>query len=206
MTFFDPKHLIDTFGLVGLLAVIFIESGLFPAPLPGDSLLFTAGLFAADHNKYGLHIVTITAGALVCAIVGAQIGYEIGERFGTRLFKPGARFFKPEYEARSHEFFERQGPKAIILARFIPVVRTVAPMLAGVSEMRRRTFLVYNVAGAALWAVGISLAGFYLGKHIKNVDRYLLPIVAVIVLVSLIPPALEYRKHRRRQAEDATKP
>jgi membrane-associated protein len=204
VNFLDPKHLIDTFGLVGLLAVIFVESGLFPAPLPGDSLLFTAGLFAADHNKYGLHIAAITLGALACAIVGAQLGYEIGERFGTKLFKPGARFFKPEYEQRSHEFFERQGPKAVILARFIPLVRTVAPILAGVSEMRRRTFVVFNVVGAALWAVGISLAGFYLGKHIKNVDHYLLPIVALIALVSLIPPVLEFRKHRRDQA--AAKP
>jgi membrane-associated protein len=204
VNFLDPKHLIDTFGLVGLLAVIFVESGLFPAPLPGDSLLFTAGLFAADHNKYGLHIAAITVGALACAIVGAQLGYEIGERFGTKLFKPGARFFKPEYEQRSHEFFERQGPKAVILARFIPLVRTVAPILAGVSEMRRRTFLVFNVVGAALWAVGISLAGFYLGKHIKNVDHYLLPIVALIALVSLIPPVLEFRRHRRDQA--AAKP
>ena len=108
MHFLDPTWLIDTFGLAGLLAIIFLESGLFPAPLPGDSLLFTAGLFAAAH-KYGLHIVPIAVGALVCAIAGAQIGYEIGERYGTRLFKPGARFFKPEYEERSHEFFERQG-------------------------------------------------------------------------------------------------
>jgi membrane-associated protein len=200
VTFLDPKHLIDTFGLAGLLVVIFLESGIFPAPLPGDSLLFTAGLFAADHNKYGLHILPIALGAFICAAVGAQIGYEIGERFGTQLFKPGARFFKPEYEERSHEFFERQGPKAVLLARFIPIVRTVAPILAGVSEMRRRTFVVFNVVGAAIWGVGLSLGGFYLGKHIKNVDRYLLPIVAVIVLVSLIPPVLEYRKHRRRQA------
>jgi membrane-associated protein len=200
VNFLDPKHLIDTFGLVGLLVVIFLESGIFPAPLPGDSLLFTAGLFAAANNKYGLHIVSIALGALICAIAGAQIGYEIGERFGTKLFKPGARFFKPEYEERSHEFFERQGPKAVLLARFIPIVRTVAPIMAGVSEMRRRTFLVFNIVGAAIWAVGISLAGFYLGKHIKNVDRYLLPIVAVIAIVSLIPPALEYRKHRRAQA------
>jgi len=200
VNFLDPKHLIDTFGLVGLLAVIFVESGLFPAPLPGDSLLFTAGIFAADHNKYHLHIATIAVGAVVCAFVGAQIGYEIGERFGTKLFKPGARFFKPEYEERSHEFFDRQGPTAVLLARFIPIVRTVAPMLAGVSEMRRRVFVVYNIVGAALWAVGVSLAGFYLGKHIKNVDHYLLPIVVLIVLLSMVPPALEYRKHRRRQS------
>jgi membrane-associated protein len=206
VTFLDPKHLIDTFGLAGLLVVIFLESGIFPAPLPGDSLLFTAGLFAASPStahQYHLHIVAITGGALVVAILGAQIGYEIGERYGTKLFKPGARFFKPEYEERSHEFFERQGPKAVILARFIPVVRTVAPILAGVSEMRRRTFALFNVFGAVLWAVGVSLAGYYLGKHIKNVDRYLLPIVGVIVIVSLIPPFLEYRKHRRKQRNPA---
>jgi membrane-associated protein len=200
MKFLDPTHLIDTFGLVGLLAVIFIESGIFPAPLPGDSLLFTAGLFAADHNKFHMHIVPIAVGALICAVAGAQIGYEIGERFGTKLFKPGARFFKPEYEVRAHELVEQQGPKAVILARFIPIVRTIAPIFVGLSEMRRRTFFVYNAIGAAIWAVGISVAGFYLGKHIKHVDRYLLPIVLLIVVVSLIPPALEYRKHRRTQA------
>jgi membrane-associated protein len=199
VTFLDPKHLIDTFGLAGLLVVIFLESGLFPAPLPGDSLLFTAGIFAADHGKYHMHIAAIAIGGVLCAFVGAQLGFEIGQRWGTKLFKPNARFFKPEYEERSHEFFERQGPKAVLLARFIPIVRTVAPILAGVSEMRRRVFVMYNVVGAVIWAGGVSLAGFYLGKHIKNVDRYLLPIVIVIVLVSMIPPALEYRKHRRNQ-------
>jgi membrane-associated protein len=199
----DPTHLIDTFGLAGLLVIIFLESGIFPAPLPGDSLLFTAGLLAAAH-KYGLHIVPIAVGAFVCAFAGAQIGYEIGERYGTRLFKPGARFFKPEYEERSHEFFERQGPKAVLLARFIPIVRTIAPIMAGVSEMRRRTFAFYNLVGALIWAAGLSIAGFVLGDHIKNVDRYLLPIIAAIVVVSLIPPALEYRKHRRNQRGRAT--
>jgi membrane-associated protein len=204
VSFLDPKHLIDTFGLAGLLVVIFLESGVFPAPLPGDSLLFTAGLFAAADNKYGLHIVPIAVGAFVCAFAGAQIGYEIGERYGTRLFKPGARFFKPEYEQRSHAFFERQGAKAVLLARFIPIVRTIAPIMAGVSEMRRRTFAFYNLIGALIWAVGLSIAGFVLGDHIKNVDRYLLPIVALIVLISLIPPFLEYRKHRRARAAAAS--
>ena len=196
MHFLDPEYHIDTFGLVGLLVIIFLESGIFPAPLPGDSLLVTAGLLAAA-DKYGLHIVPITVGAFLCAVAGAQIGYEVGERFGTKLFKPGARFFKPEYEARSHEFFERQGAKAVLLARFIPVVRTIAPIMAGASEMRRRTFAFYNVIGALIWAAGLSIAGFVLGDHIKHVDRYLLPIIAVIVIASLIPPVLEYRKHRR---------
>ncbi len=202
MDFLRPEHLIDTFGLAGLLVVIFLESGVFPAPLPGDSLLFTAGLLAAA-DKYGLHIIPIALGAFVCAFAGAQIGYEIGERYGTKLFKPGARFYKPEYEERSHEFFERQGPKAVLLARFLPVIRTIAPIMAGVSEMRRRTFFFYNVIGALIWGVGISVAGFVLGDHIKNVDRYLLPIVLVIVLVSFIPPALEYRRHRRGKVATA---
>jgi membrane-associated protein len=197
--FLDPKFWIDTFGLAGLLLVIFVESGIFPAPLPGDSLLFTAGLFAAT-DKYDLNIVAVVGGSFLAAVLGAQIGYEIGERYGTKLFKPGARFFKPEYEERSHEFFERQGPKAVILARFIPFVRTVVPVMAGVSEMNRRTFFVFNVVGAVIWAVGLSVAGFVLGDRIDHVDRYLLPIVAVIVIVSFIPPALEYRKHRRQKA------
>jgi membrane-associated protein len=201
MSFLDPKHLIDTFGLAGLLIVVFVESGLFPAPLPGDSLLFTAGLFAAT-NRFHLNIVAVAVGAFAVAVVGSQLGFEIGERFGTRLFKPGARFFKPEYEQRSHEFFERQGPKAIILGRFVPVVRTITPILAGVGEMQRRTFLVFNALGAALWAVGISLLGYYLGEHIHNVDRYILPIVAVITVVSLVPPYLEYRRHQSRTPTD----
>ena len=201
MDFLDPKHLIDTFGLAGLLVVIFLESGIFPAPLPGDSLLFTAGLFAAADNKYDLHIVPIAVGAFVCAVAGAQIGYEIGERYGTRLFKPGARFFKPEYEERSHEFFERQGPKAVLLARFIPIVRTIAPIMAGVSEMRRRTFFVYNVIGALIWAVGPERRRLRTSATTSRTSTATcLPIVAVIVLLSLIPPALEYRKHRRGQA------
>ncbi len=201
MSFLDPKHLIDTFGLVGLLIVIFIESGIFPAPLPGDSLLFTAGLFAAT-NRFHLNIVAVALGAFAVAVVGSQLGFEIGEHFGPRLFKPGARYFKPEYEQRSHDFFERQGPKAIILGRFVPVVRTITPILAGVSEMRRHTFFVFNAVGALLWAGGISLLGYYLGEHIHNVDRYILPIVAVIAVVSLLPPYLEYRRHKSRTSSN----
>jgi membrane-associated protein len=199
VSFLNPTHLIDTFGLAGLLVVIFIESGLLPVPLPGDSLLFTAGIFAADHGKYHMHIVPIALGALVVAIVGAQLGYEIGERFGTKLFKPDARFFKTKYEVQAHELVEQQGPRAVIIARFIPIIRSVAPILVGMGEMRRRTFFVFNAIGAAIWTLGISLAGFYLGKHIKNIDHYLLPIVALIIVVSLIPPFLEFRKHRRTQ-------
>jgi membrane-associated protein len=208
MHFLDPTHLINTYGAAGVLLIVFIESGLLPVPLPGDSLLFLAGLFAstsatADHPHLNLLVMVI--GSFALAVLGGEIGYWIGSRFGTRLFKPGARFFKPEYETRAHEFFERQGPKAIVIARFVPVVRTIMPILAGTSEMKARVFLIYNTIGAAIWAVGFTLLGYTVGDHIgaKNVEKYDYLIVFVIVVLSLIPPAIEWRKHRREQAQKA---
>ena len=212
----DPKSLIETFGTIGLLAIIFIESGIFPAPLPGDSLLFIAGLFSSTDAKSSdphMNLAVVTIGSFIVAVLGAQIGYYIGKYFGTRLFKDDARFFKTEYLHRAHEFFERRGMVAVILGRFIPFVRSIVPIVAGTSEMKDRTFFVANVIGAAIWAVGVSLLGFTLGNQIgaDNVDKYLLPIVAVIILLSLIPPFIEWRKHRRQKAAasesaDAAKP
>jgi membrane-associated protein len=204
MHWLDPTYWISEFGTAGLLLVVFVESGLIPAPLPGDSLLFLGGFFASG-TKYGLNIWVIALGSFVVAVVGGQVGYFIGNRYGTKLFKDDARFFKTEYSHRAHLFFERQGPKAVIFARFIPFVRTIAPMLAGVSRMRQRTFLMYNAIGAFIWAIGISVAGYFLGDAIgqNNVDKYVLPIVAVIIVLSLIPPAIEYRNHRRDVASVA---
>ena len=204
----DPKSLIDTFGTWGLLLVIFIESGIFPAPLPGDSLLFIAGLFSstkAGSSDPHLHLGVVMIGSFVAAVVGAQIGYYIGKFFGTRLFKEDARFFKLEYLRRAHAFFERRGMFAVILGRFIPFVRSIVPVVAGASTMKDRTFFAANVIGAAIWAVGISLLGYTLGSQIgaDNVDKYLLPIVAVIIVLSLIPPFLEWRRHKREQAAAA---
>ncbi len=208
MSFFNPTHLINTYGTAGVLFVVFLESGILPAPLPGDSLLFLAGLFAstkatADHPHLNLAVVLI--GAFALAVAGAQIGYLIGARFGTKLFKPDARFFKSEYEQRAHEFFERRGSKAIVLARFIPFVRTIAPILAGTSEMKARVFTLYNIVGAALWAIGITLLGYFVGGSIgeKNVEKYDYAIVAVIIVLSLIPPYFEYRRHQRKKASTA---
>jgi membrane-associated protein len=205
MSFFNPTHLINTYGTVGVLLVVFLESGILPAPLPGDSLLFLAGLFAstaatADHPHLNLAVVLI--GAFVLAIAGAQIGYLIGARFGTKLFKPDARFFKTEYEQRAHAFFDRRGSRAIVLARFIPFVRTIAPILAGTSEMKARVFTLYNVIGAALWGGGITLLGYFIGDSIgeKNVAKYDYAIVAVIIVLSLIPVYFEYRRHQREKA------
>jgi membrane-associated protein len=199
LNWLDPRDLIETFATIGLIVVVFVESGLIPAPLPGDSILFLAGAFCAtDANSLDPHLNLwqVVLGAFVAAVLGAQLGYLIGERYGTRLFKPHARLFKTEYLEQAQDFFGRRGPRAVVLARFIPFVRTIVPMLAGASRMPRKTYVTANVAGAALWAVGISLLGFWLGKSI-NIDKYIYPIVGVIIVLSLIPPYLEYRKHRR---------
>ncbi|HWS46894.1 MAG TPA: DedA family protein [Acidimicrobiia bacterium] len=205
LNWLSPHDLIETLGTIGLFVVIFVESGLLPAPLPGDSLLFLAGIFAANKasgSNPHLNLGVVLIGAFVCAVIGAQIGYWIGHRFGTRLFKPDARVFKTEYLERAQAFFDRSGVRAVVIGRFIPFVRTIVPILAGTSRMPQRAFATANVAGAALWAVGVTLLGFFLGDAIgaDNVDRYLLPIVAVIVVLSLIPPFLEYRRHRRERA------
>jgi membrane-associated protein len=199
---FDPKHLIETWGTVGLLLVVFIESGLLPVPLPGDSLLFLAGLFASTSSNSKdphLNLAVVVFGSLVLAFLGAQIGYAIGARYGVRIFRADARIFKTKYLEQGQEFFDRTGPKAVVIARFIPLVRTVVPILAGTSRMRQRAFATANAIGAVLWAVGISLLGYFVGGAIgeKNVSKYDYAIVAVIIVISLIPPLLEWRRHRR---------
>ena len=169
MSFLNPTHLINTYGTIGLLLVVFIESGVLPVPLPGDSLLFLAGLFSATAATGGhphLNLGVVAIGAFVAAVIGAQIGYFIGRRYGTRLFTPDAKLFKTKYLLAAQDFFEKRGPRAVVIARFIPFVRTVVPMLAGASRMRQRTFATANIIGASLWAVGITLAGYFLGTRI----------------------------------------
>jgi membrane-associated protein len=194
----SPKDLIETFGTVGLLLVVFVESGIIPFPLPGDSILFLAGAFCATgahSSDPHLNLAVVVLGSFAAAIAGAQIGYAIGHRFGTRLFKPDARFFKTEYLEQGQDFFDKRGPRSVVLARFIPFVRTIIPILAGTGRMPARKFAIANLIGAAIWAVGVSMLGFWLGKSI-DIDKYIYPIVAVIIVLSLIPPFLEYRKHK----------
>jgi membrane-associated protein len=198
----DPKHLIETFGTIGLFAIVFVESGLLPAPLPGDSLLFIAGFFAstdAHSNDPHLNLPLLIIGCFIAAVAGAQLGHWIGERYGVRLFKPDARLFKTEYLERSQAFFDRRGSGAVVLGRFIPLVRTIIPILAGASRMPRRSFFVANVIGALIWAVGVTMLGYFLGKSVgaENIDKYLLPIIAVIIFLSLIPVMIEFVRHRR---------
>jgi membrane-associated protein len=201
LDFLDPKKILDwlgPFATVGLFAIVFAESGLLIGFfLPGDSLLFTAGLLSSQ-GEFGLNFPVLLVGCFVAAVTGDQVGYMFGKRVGPGLFRrPNSRLFKQEYVERTKEFFERHGPKTILLARFVPIVRTFAPILAGVGEMRYRTFVRFNVVGGFIWAVGVTTAGYVLGETIPSIDRYLLPIIAVIVLLSVLPPLLEWRKHRK---------
>lgn len=195
----DPQELIRTFGTIGLILIIFAESGLLIGFfLPGDSLLFTAGLFAARGD---LNIVVILVGCFAAAVLGDQVGYAFGKRVGPALFKKkDSKLFKQEYILRADEFFERHGAKTIVLARFVPVVRTFAPILAGVGSMRYRTFLTFNIIGGLVWAVGVTLLGYLLGDAIgeDNIDKYLLPIIFVIILISVLPAVIEVMRHRRK--------
>lgn len=201
----SPIHLLNDFGALGVLLVLFAETGiLLGIVLPGDSLLFTAGLLSATTRRGDVHLnlAAVVVAAIIGAIVGAQVGYVIGRKLGPALFRrPDSRLFKKEYVERTATYLERYGAgRAVLLARFIPVVRTLMNPLAGVTEMDSREFALYNVVGGVVWAAGVTVAGFFLGKSIPNVDHYLLPIIALIVIVSLIPIALEIRKaHTERR-------
>lgn len=196
----DPQEWLNSlspYGEVVLWLIIFAETGLLLGFfLPGDSLLFTAGILAGQGK---LNVWMVVIGCFIAAVAGDQVGYTIGQRAGPRLFrKPDSKVFKQEYIDRTRAFFEKHGPKTIIIARFVPVVRTFAPTLAGVGTMPRSVFTRYNVVGALLWAVGLTMLGYVLGDVIgKDIDTYLLPLVAGIILISLIPPILEWRKARK---------
>jgi membrane-associated protein len=185
--FLDPHYIIQTFGLIGVVLAIYAESGLLIGIfLPGDSLLFTAGLFASTEKGFSLEALLIFS--FVAAVLGDSTGYTIGRRTGPALFKrDDSRFFKKRHLERATHFYERHGRKTIVLARFVPIVRTLAPMIAGATAMPYKTFFAFNVIGGLLWAIGVPTAGYFLGKSIPSIDRYLLPIIAVIVLVSILP-------------------
>ncbi len=192
----DPRDLIETFGTIGLFCIVFAESGLlFGFFLPGDSLLFTAGLLSSQGT---LNFPVILVGCFLAAVAGDQVGYAFGARVGPALFRrPDSRIFKQEYVDKARHFFERYGSKTIVLARFVPIVRTFAPILAGVGGMRYRTFVTFNVMGGLLWAVGVTSLGYALGESIPDIDRYLYPIIGVIILLSVAPIAFEFLRARR---------
>ncbi len=192
----EAEFLIETFGMIGILAIVFIESGLLVGfLLPGDSLLFTAGLLSANGTLPDLWVLLVTIP--LAAIAGDQVGYAIGRKAGPSVFnRPESRFFREEYVEKSAEFFERYGPRTIIIARFVPIVRTLAPVMAGVARMRYRTFVVFNVIGGIAWGVGVTSLGYFLGQ-IEFVHDNIEPIILLIVALSFIPIALELLRARR---------
>lgn len=192
----DPKSLIEAFGTLGLFAIVFAESGLlFGFFLPGDSLLFTAGLLASQGL---LNFPVILVGCFVAAVAGDQVGFLIGRKYGPAIFKrPDSRLFHQKNVDRARVYFEKNGPKTVVLARFLPVIRTFTPVVAGVGQMNYRTFVTFNVIGGFLWAVGLTSLGYALGESVPDIDKYLLPMVLVIGAVSFIPVILELLKMRK---------
>jgi membrane-associated protein len=215
----DPKELLATFGLIGVWAILFAETGLLVGFFfPGDSLLFLAGVAASPvaeaffGDGYSMSLTGLLIGAPLCAIIGAQLGHYLGARYGRRMFdRPQSRLFKQEYVDKAEYYFNKYGPaKAVVIARFIPIVRTFLNPVAGMLGMPARTFFVWNVVGAILWTDGIILAGYLLADQITKVidpadiDHYILPVVAVIVLISVLPIFIEIlrdRRHRKAAAE-----
>jgi membrane-associated protein len=186
-------------GYIVLIAIVFTETGLLVGFfLPGDSLLITAGLVAATGvlNIWWLNVLLIAA-----AIVGDSVGYAIGARMGPRLFtRPKSLLFNPRHVDRTRAFYARHGAKTIVIARFVPLVRTFAPVVAGVAGMEYRRFLLYNVAGGVGWVTSMTWAGYLLGHTVPNIGEHIHIVVAIIIVLSLIPIAIEILKERRRRS------
>lgn len=192
----DPTHLIKSFSYVGIFTIVLLESGfVFGFFLPGDSLLFTAGLLASQHymNIGGLIIVSI-----IGAILGNNLGYYTGKKLGPTLFnKEKSALFSPKRVQDAHDFFSKEGPQSLILARFIPAVRTFVPVVIGIAEMPYKTFATFNAIGGALWGLLLPILGYTLGNTVPSIDKYLLPIILLIILISAVPVVLQYRKAKK---------
>lgn len=200
----DPEVIIESAGLLAVLAIVFVESGLLVGFfLPGDSLLFTAGLLSSTGTLPSLWVLLVTIP--LAAIAGDQVGYAIGHKAGPAVFnRPESRFFHREHVDRANAFFERYGGRTVILARFVPIVRTFVPVAAGVGRMRYRTFVAYNVVGGLLWGVGVTTLGYFLGQFElirANIEFVLIAIVGL----SVLPVAAEVLRGRRRKRPTAVR-
>ena len=194
-SFLNPQFLVETLGLIGVYGIVFAESGLFFGFfLPGDSLLFTAGLFASQGY---INIFLLLVGTTLCAIAGASVGYAFGKRVGPALFsREDSFFFKKKHVEHARVFYEKYGVKTIVFARFVPIVRTFAPIVAGVANMNYRTFLFYNIIGGFSWVWSMTLAGFFLGTLVPNIEKYLHYIIFGIIVLSFVPVVVEVIKAR----------
>ncbi len=197
---FDLNSLLKTVGYAGIFAIVFAESGLLVGFfLPGDSLLFTAGFLASQGF---FNIAILCAITFVAAVVGDNVGYQFGKKVGPRVFtKKDSLVFSTKNVERTQAFYKKHGGKTIILARFIPVVRTFAPVVAGVGKMEYKTFLFFNLIGGLLWGVGVTMLGYLIGNAIPDVDKYLIPIALVIILISIAPALWHILKDQNKRAE-----
>ncbi|MDP3770435.1 MAG: VTT domain-containing protein [Candidatus Sungbacteria bacterium] len=191
--------LVQASGLLGVFAIVFAESGLFIGFfLPGDSLLFTAG-FLSSQGLFSITLLMI--GSFIAAVAGDNVGYAFGKRAGKKIFtREKSLIFRKDHLESAKRFYEMYGSKTIILARFIPVVRTFAPLVAGVAQMNYRTFFLYNIVGGGLWTLGLTGLGYFLGSVIPGVDRYLIPLIGLIIFLSLLPPLVHILKDKKDRA------
>lgn len=196
-SYLDPTYLVKTFGYLGLFLTIFLESGIvFGFFLPGDSLLFAAGLLAADGK---LNIAAVILLAFTAAVLGNNAGYYTGKKFGARIFKKEPAWFLSQKTVdQAHHFFDKYGGKSILLARFVPAARTLVPIFAGIGHMNYRRFFTFNALGGLFWAILMPVLGYSLGKSVPNVDKYILPIIFAIIIISLAPVTYHYLKSRRK--------
>jgi len=190
-------NFVENLGLIGIFSAVFAESGLFFGFfLPGDSLLFSAGLLAGAGY---FNVLFLFIGSFISAVLGDSVGYWTGKKLGRKIFsKPDSFFFNKNNLDKTSKFYDKYGKKTIVLARFVPIVRTFAPIFAGVGGMKYNIFISYNVLGAFLWTFAMIFGGYFLGNSIPNIDRYVLPIVAAIIILSLLPLLLEFLKERNK--------
>lgn len=202
--FMDPNYLLDQFGgaffWISML-IVFIECGLLFPILPGDSLLFAIGLFLAT-DKIGVSFWFAIPALIVAAFAGNVVGYEIGRAVGPAIYDRNGRFIKRKYIDQTHAFFERHGNKALVIGRFVPIVRTFITLVAGVGQMERRRFFTWSAVGAVLWVVVVVLAGALLGKAFPSLGKNIDLAILVIVFLSVLPMIYEWVKHRRAKAAD----
>jgi membrane-associated protein len=198
---YSIEELIRWGGYVALISIVFAETGLMIGFfLPGDSLLVTAGLFAA---KGDLDIVFLCVSLIIAAIVGDALGYYIGLKTGPVIFsRPNSRFFKRDYLLKAKAFYDKHGGKTIIIARFIPIIRTFAPVVAGAAEMTYRRFATYNVVGGIGWIISMTFTGYFLGRAIPNIDKHIHIIIAIVIFLSILPPIIEYWKAKRNKVSE----
>jgi membrane-associated protein len=195
---YDVESLVRVGGLAGLAAIVFIETGLLVGFfLPGDSLLVTAGLFAARGDLNVVYLILVLS---LAAIVGDTVGYNIGARTGPKLFsRPDSLLFNRKHLISTREFYERHGPFTIVIARFVPIIRTFAPVVAGIGTMEYRRFLAYNVVGGIGWVLVTVLGGYFLAQMVPNIHDHLHKVIAIVIVLSLLPAIIKVARERLRR-------